>query len=902
MHVISAKPFLKGHDLEELKPIARESLETLEAIADAAGARLSEKGLSVDSLANPNQMTSPNVIAAMQNRNRERTSNLQELRRKPAIARLVIADENEARETIYVAPNAEITVGGTKICSYLANRGKGRLVSHNVGDGEYIDLPGGRRYFEVREKLTFDPRLDGDGWDSRPAINFRERAAPQTIRSLRELLREAGIADEAFDLDDWVAGDADEIVKEGLRRETLQAMELRLNPYLDLVQERIFRLPLDSRIALLGPPGTGKTTTLIRRLRQKIDFAAIDPEEAELVERADAAGRSHPESWLMFTPTELLRQYVIGAFNREGVPAPDDRLKTWEAYRVELGKKLRVLRTVGGRGLEIDMEPRQLLPATLADTISWYEAFDAYQTAAFVAQLRQEGERVAAAEDAAIAALGSRILATIDRSGDNLLQLFAELMALRDRLRERTGELRGTTQNELRAIVAELRKRDPAILDDLESFVETLLREQDDSEPDEDEDDDGEEMASAGQRARGRKVVADVFLRALRTTAIARANSRKPAGTSRAGRVLAWLEERGTGLPALGKLGRALLVQRAMARTIRAPSEYLRKMSLRYRAFRREARNQGRWYGSAKVAPAHAHPIEIDVIILALLRSAADMEGSRFLMQRMGDDVPMLLQEISRERRNQILVDEATDFSPVQLACMRALTDPRTASLFLAGDFNQRLTVWGSRSDEELAWVSDNLETERVGVSYRQSRKLAEFAAALASWSGDDSFATSPDYLENVGVDPAFGFGLADLAAQSAWLAERVREIVDASRGLMPTIAVLMPGEEGLDAMAEALTELLAPVHIRACAYRRGEARGLDQDVRVFAVEHIKGLEFEAVFFVGVDVLAKCEPELFDRYLYVGATRAATYLGLTFEGDSLPDRLHLADARYARSW
>jgi DNA helicase IV len=107
----------------------------------------------------------------------------------------------------------------------------------------------------------------------------------------------------------------------------------------------------------------------------------------------------------------------------------------------------------------------------------------------------------------------------------------------------------------------------------------------------------------------------------------------------------------------------------------------------------------------------------------------------------------------------------------------------------------------------------------------------------------------------------------------------------------MPTIAVLMPHEIGLDEMADALSEELRSVSIKACSYRNGVARGLDQDVRVFSVEHIKGLEFEAVFFVGVDQLAERESDLFGRYLYVGATRAATYLGLTASGGTLPAAL-----------
>lgn len=890
--------------MEELKITARESLETLAAIADAAGERLRTKGLTPSDLASPNQMTSPNVIADMQNRNRERTSNLQELRRKPAIARLVIADEDDNRETLYVAPNAEIDVRGTKICSYLANRGKGRLVARSVGDGEYIDLPAGRRYFEVIEKLTFEPQFDVREWDSRPAVHFRAKAAPLTIRSLRELLREVGIDADEFDLDDWISGDAEEQnVIEGIRRVTLTAMELRLKNFLDPVQEKIFRLPLDSRIAVLGPPGTGKTTTLVRRLRQKIDLAALEPEEADLVEQPDAAGRSHPESWLMFTPTELLRQYVIGAFNREGVPAPDDRLKTWDDYRLELGKKLRVLPTVGRGGIVMSPDQDQLQPATLSATTEWFAAFDAHQKAAFIVQLRQEADRMAASDAEGVAALGKQVQAAIERSGDRFLQLLAELLAMRDQLRQRLSNLRAKTQEELRTIVNGLRKQDPQILDALETFAVELLREQEEAadEPDEDDDDD-EGAMSASERARGRKAVLELFLRALRTTAIARANSRKPAPSSRAGRVLNWLEARGTELPDMKELGRTLLVQRALGRTIRVAADYLGKMSLRYRAFRREARAEGSWYGSAKVPQAYAHPVEIDVILLAMLRGALEMEGDRLVTRRLGEDMPALMQDIARERRNQILVDEATDFSPVQLACMRALADPRTGSLFLAGDFNQRLTLWGSRSDQDLAFVEGNLIFERISVTYRQSRKLAEFAAMLPGSADQTVAATMPEHSENIGFDPVAGFELDGITDQAIWLAARIREIVDASNGAMPTIAVLMPDEDGLDEMADALTEELRPVSIKACSYRNGVARGLDQDVRVFSVEHIKGLEFEAVFFVGVDQLAERETELFSRYLYVGATRAATYLGLTTAHGQLPKAMEPVAHLMFESW
>ena len=71
--------------------------------------------------------------------------------------------------------------------------------------------------------------------------------------------------------------------------------------------------------------------------------------------------------------------------------------------------------------------------------------------------------------------------------------------------------------------------------------------------------------------------------------------------------------------------------------------------------------------------------------------------------------------------------------------------------------------------------------------------------------------------------------------------------------------------------------------------------------MRVFDIQHIKGLEFEAVFFAGIDTLAQEKPDLFDRYLYVGATRAATYLGLVCRG-GLPEKLEPTRPLFDPAW
>ncbi|WP_413243703.1 ATP-binding domain-containing protein [Rhizorhabdus histidinilytica] len=60
-------------------------------------------------------------------------------------------------------------------------------------------------------------------------------------------------------------------------------------------------------------------------------------------------------------------------------------------------------------------------------------------------------------------------------------------------------------------------------------------------------------------------------------------------------------------------------------------------------------------------------------------------------------------------------------------------------------------------------------------------------------------------------------------------------------------------------------------------------------------------MEFEAVFFVGIDRLSYDEPGLFERYLYVGATRAATYLGLC-SIDSTPSSIRRLEHHFTDNW
>ncbi len=74
-------------------------------------------------------------------------------------------------------------------------------------------------------------------------------------------------------------------------------------------------------------------------------------------------------------------------------------------------------------------------------------------------------------------------------------------------------------------------------------------------------------------------------------------------------------------------------------------------------------------------------------------------------------------------------------------------------------------------------------------------------------------------------------------------------------------------------------------------ACMNGEVLGDAQNVRLFNIKYIKGLEFEAVFYVDLDTIVKGNDDMLDRYIYVGISRASFYLAITVN-EELPDRLN----------
>jgi superfamily I DNA/RNA helicase len=263
---------------------------------------------------------------------------------------------------------------------------------------------------------------------------------------------------------------------------------------------------------------------------------------------------------------------------------------------------------------------------------------------------------------------------------------------------------------------------------------------------------------------------------------------------------------------------------------------------------------------------------EIDALLLVMLRNARRLtiyaDGKRMDPTAQHD----WLATIRSRYFTQVFVDEATDLSAVQLACTVELADPTLRSWFACGDLRQRITAHGIRDNAEIDWLNRTtdikVDVRSVSVGYRQSQKLRELSDALAALlDGGDRAETEPSKgSEEANAWPLLGEGLSG-APLAVWLAARIGEVEDAV-GRLPSIAIFVDGDGQIDGLVQGIGPFLAERNIPVAGCKEGKVVGDEREVRVFDVQHIKGLEFEAVFFVGVDGLARRIPDLYRRFVF----------------------------------
>jgi DNA helicase IV len=225
------------------------------------------------------------------------------------------------------------------------------------------------------------------------------------------------------------------------------------------------------------------------------------------------------------------------------------------------------------------------------------------------------------------------------------------------------------------------------------------------------------------------------------------------------------------------------------------------------------------------------------------------------------------------DRFRHIVVDEAQDLSPMQLASIRRRS--LDGSMTILGDLAQSTGHWARDSwDDVLAALNhDEVPTKVVelDIGYRVPRQAFEIAARLLPAAAPT---VTPPRVIRDGPEPVDRpVGSSDERAQAV-VAEAMSY---ASHGL--TVGVICP-----ETLREAVIQALASHGVH---WRDGAVDGLGAGINLLGPDDVKGLEFDAVVVVEPEAIAT-EYESGLRLLYVALTRTTRHLSIVHLGSLLP--------------
>jgi hypothetical protein len=864
---------------QQLEPVAKDILEAFDAIASAALKELKVASqASTDVFANTSNSTftnAPLAAARITDGYRQLVAESERLRSEPAIAR-VVYDDGERECVSYVCRATPPTQSGLDLISQRAPRG--RLAALPIGDA--MTTPNGKT-LTVLQRVEVHPERIGSGWDSKNNIFRLAERRSLTVESLVQLL---GIPQvEAQDLlSQILAHERDkDLVREGQKKSILTSMELRDQAILDAEQDEIFRLPINEQIFLSGPPGTGKTTTLIRRLGQKLDYQHLSEDERRRVDAAGNSARSsHADGWILFTPTELLRQYVKEAFNRERIPASDLHIRTWEEFRRDTARNtFRILRSAVRRGFVLHQDASTIDPALIASQREFFEDFNDWQGRQVFESVRVSAGALSVVADSRLAEVGKMVEAACGRDTTSVVELILTIERRLEPVRAAVDDLRKAVNLPIDGALNQRLNRDRDFAQSLANVIQqSSIAEDSEVEDLTDEEDDEEE-----ETVTGAMLGVTAYRAALRALARSQSGGRRIRPGTRNALVLETVGREDLTPKQLLEISESLRTLGYARSLLTVVKRYVFDVPRRYRAFRRLRTREAKWFASDHELKNNINEVELDAVLLASMQAARELLSRSEIRSNIQSRSWTLLEPVLDLYKNQVLADESTDFSVLQLACMASLAHPSISSFFASGDFNQRLTKIGISSLDDVRWVIPNAHFKQLSILFRQSKRLQELSDKLLRiFEPAHVSAGVPSEISGSEVPPVLLEGHTDLNSLAGWLASRAREI-ERTLGQMPSLAIFVPTEANVEPLTEALNAQFRDDSLQAVACVKGQIKGQDTDLRVFDVRHVKGLEFEAAFFTSIDVLAREMPDQFARYLYVGATRAATYLGVSCE-------------------
>lgn len=676
---------------------------------------------------------------------------------------------------------------------------------------------------------------------------------------------------------------------------------LRLNPNLSVEQLDIkFSHVLDgTTVVINGGPGTGKTTTLIQRLKLLIsssdllDYRENHP-DCKLTDEQIRIASDPERNWIFFSPTELLRQFMRDNMNYEGLTDTNRKTVVWADYlrRTLVRDKYQF----AGDEFPFDFAKSSMndSPIYTSNHITLINRF----VREYITEMKKKLQVVAEIDTSRFKwhQVGKRITEICKDANkrisatSSLVRLMLDLDAIHEMptppgilsAKDVEDSYKEQMQRISTSYMAEWRKEE----DFYASLIEMAKTWKNNNLTEEEEEEAGEmdeEEIFAGAENKLLSTLKNMMKRlALHTI------DTKITLTGRAKQLYDKVNSRIV-VEDYEKLAEYAYFMQFFYPIIHNYEGYLfNKITTIYKNFRREAlkSNMAGWnkkllkhiVEDGKNRPLCQQEQALLVgFINNLVLSIRSVSIRRFDILK--HKFALAYKDVCRP---VIGIDEATDYTLVDYYAISSLRHYKVSSFTLTGDMMQGLRLDGVTDWMDLQHqdIFNNVEVRELTISYRQSPKLMRLADAIYEHEmgqpspykcklEEDDSCPNPLLLES-----------EDEEEKAEWIAKRVLEVKQ-TYDFVPSIAVFVADKQD----AAELESLLKDdgrlenngIDVKDCS--SGDNLSAQDMLRIFPLDKVKGMEFEVVFFHNIDKVQASK--LISRYLYVGLSRATFFMGVT---------------------
>jgi len=682
--------------------------------------------------------------------------------------------------------------------------------------------------------------------------------------------------------------------------------EMRYSYIVDPIQTGIMEKHLydGKTVVIKGGPGTGKTTTMIHRLAYLTNTFAIDEDEKNKLNKYKITSLQRKQlrdaikakrDWMFFSPSQMLKEYLSDAMKKEGLADTSEKVWNWKDYcRMILQDNYHLLETKEANAPFKVCYSTDTLFYQNSDIINVFTNFyldEFRKIKAHLPQLNTEGQIFAWMS---IAINIRKRFEDVDKYDlAHFVSLFNTLESVyssdcKKLLGERNKALSELAEK-ICNLLDENSEAKTEIKDILELSSEEVMEEESEVEELDDIDDTEETDGLTSNNQKKLNPLLDPIQKWLKSYCYYKVSTEKDLSDEQkiiADILLPVIDDKYDG--EIKKIGELMIFEQYAQYTRGIRAIMLNGMPARYKRFRtflNKTKFEGCDQKLLREIMQSKQGKELHYQEQSLLLGFINVLVKQIKATtntKINHDYIDAYEEVARPI---IGIDEVTDFSICEIYAMQSLLTREFNSLTLCGDMMQRMTSYGIKSWNELNGVVVNPEPFEMKTSYRQSKKLLEVARQLCK----DTLGVTPNYkafMKSNKVPAPLVYVDDNESSKIKWISKRISEVYRAYGEQLPSIAIFVTDKGYIPRFIESLQNTEFFIEKKIKVLDGTDATSIpERHICVYPIDVVKGMEFDVVFFHNIDK-TEADMDLLKRYIYVGVSRAAFFLGITMNEEN----------------